>query len=236
MASLLVYRYGGIGDTLTLTPFLASLRARFAHIALVGLTERLALIDGSLHDEIISFDLVARDLPALAGRFDESVAFAAAPLAGFARHLPVLPAGRENVYGWMHAQAEALGGSAAPWRAPHARGAGLLVHPGAGGRAKRGDLDFFLAKAPELAGGEAITFLLGPAEEKALALRITAAGFRCELPPDLAELKRVVRAHRVFLGNDSGPAHLAALNGLATHIRFTASDPVVWLPPGGIEA
>lgn len=235
MPSLLVYRYGGIGDTLTLTPFLASLRARFDRIALIGLAERLALIDESLRDEILSFDLFARDTVSLAARFEESVAFATAPLAGFRRHLPAFPPGRENIYGWMRAQSTALGGSAAPYRLPRAAGAGLLVHPGAGDRSKRGELGFFLDKAEELSRGEPVTFLLGPAEEESLDRRISDAGFRCARPAGPAELTRLVRAHRVFLGNDSGPAHLAALNGLTAYIRFTASDPVVWLPPEGIR-
>ena len=126
-------------------------------------------------------------------------------------------------------------GSAAPCRPPRAAGSGLLVHPGAGDRAKRGELGFFFDKAEDLSRGEPVTFLLGPAEEESLERRITAAGFRLVRPAGLAELARLVRAHRIFLGCDSGPAHLAALNGLTTHIRFISSDPFVWLPPGGIE-
>ena len=60
----------------------------------------------------------------------------------------------------------------------------------------------------------------------------------------LPDLKRLLSTAALFLGNDSGPAHMAAAFGLPTVVIFGASDPAIWGPwrtpgetvtaPGGI--
>ncbi len=62
----------------------------------------------------------------------------------------------------------------------------------------------------------------------------------------LAEIKSLVAGASLFLGNDSGPAHMAAAFGIPVVVIFGPSDPVVWGPwrtpaevltgAGGIEA
>jgi heptosyltransferase III len=62
----------------------------------------------------------------------------------------------------------------------------------------------------------------------------------------LASLKRVLAGSSLFLGNDSGPAHMAAAFGLPCAVIFGTSDPEIWGPwrtegeilraAGGIEA
>jgi len=46
----------------------------------------------------------------------------------------------------------------------------------------------------------------------------------------LAELKSLIAGAALFLGNDSGPAHLAAAFGVPVVVIFGASDPVIWGP------
>jgi len=48
----------------------------------------------------------------------------------------------------------------------------------------------------------------------------------------LGQLIAVIAGARLFLGNDSGPAHLAAAAGCPTVVIFGASDAVVWRPWG----
>lgn len=230
MTRLLVHRHGAIGDSLALTPFLHSLRPRFAQIALVGNAERLELIDERLRDEVLSWDLQARRAAELAAGFDLSVSFAAAPLPGFNRHLPLFPPDGMNLHAWMRELAVAFGGAPDEYRPPPCRGRGLVIHPGSGSAAKNAPLDFFLGEAA--GNSEGATFLLGPAEDHAMEERIRAAGFTPRRPATLAAMKRLVLGHARFLGNDSGPAHLAALNGLETTVVFRASDPAVWAAPG----
>jgi ADP-heptose:LPS heptosyltransferase len=227
---LLVYRHGAIGDSLTLTPFLHALRSRFDQIVLVGNAERLSLIDERLRDEVLSWDLQERHAVELTAGFDRSISFAAAPVPGFERHLPFYPPEGDNIYSWMRRLAVDLGGATDEYRPPPCHGRGLVVHPGSSSAAKNAPLDFFLreaAKDPERA-----VFLLGPAEDQVMEERIRTGGFAAERLETLAEMKRLVLGHARFLGNDSGPAHLAALNGLETTVVFRMSDPAIWAAPG----
>jgi ADP-heptose:LPS heptosyltransferase len=114
--------------------------------------------------------------------------------------------------------------------APEPRGA-VALHPGSGSPVKNWPFDRFVALGGLLrSAGERVVWVLGPAEEgtalpegerawKGLALASLAAGLACS---------------RLFVGNDSGVAHLAAATGCPTVALFGASDPEVWAPRGHI--
>ncbi len=46
----------------------------------------------------------------------------------------------------------------------------------------------------------------------------------------LAQVKTLLAGARVFVGNDSGPAHVAAAFGVPVVVLFGPSDPVTWAP------
>ncbi|MBV9081486.1 MAG: glycosyltransferase family 9 protein [Acidobacteriaceae bacterium] len=46
----------------------------------------------------------------------------------------------------------------------------------------------------------------------------------------LSDVKAVISKASVFIGNDSGPAHIAAAFGVPTVVLFGASDPAIWGP------
>jgi heptosyltransferase-3 len=46
----------------------------------------------------------------------------------------------------------------------------------------------------------------------------------------LAEIKALISRAAIFIGNDSGPAHMAAAFGIPSIVIFGASDPVIWAP------
>jgi ADP-heptose:LPS heptosyltransferase len=46
----------------------------------------------------------------------------------------------------------------------------------------------------------------------------------------LAEIKSLLSSASLFLGNDSGPAHMAAAFGIPVVVIFSASDPDIWGP------
>ena len=46
----------------------------------------------------------------------------------------------------------------------------------------------------------------------------------------LDDLKRTLQSATLFVGNDSGPAHMAAAFGLPVTVLFGSSDPVIWAP------
>jgi len=47
---------------------------------------------------------------------------------------------------------------------------------------------------------------------------------------DLSDLKRNLQSATLFVGNDSGPAHMAAAFGLPALVLYGSTDPVVWAP------
>lgn len=72
------------------------------------------------------------------------------------------------------------------------------------------------------------------------------SGWRTVSGAPLGEVKSLIAGASLFLGNDSGPAHMAAAFGIPVVVIFGPSDPVVWAPwctpaevltgPSGIEA
>lgn len=46
----------------------------------------------------------------------------------------------------------------------------------------------------------------------------------------LADVKAALSTASLFIGNDSGPAHMAAAFGLPVVVLFGASDPLIWAP------
>ncbi len=53
--------------------------------------------------------------------------------------------------------------------------------------------------------------------------------WRCERP-SLEETKSILSGASLFIGNDSGPAHMAAAFGIPSVVLFGPSDEVVWAP------
>lgn len=56
------------------------------------------------------------------------------------------------------------------------------------------------------------------------------AGHQCVRGAPLADVKALLAGASLFLGNDSGPAHMAAAFGAPVVVLFSASDPAVWSP------
>ena len=129
-----------------------------------------------------------------------------------------------------------LGVGAAPaawaeaWLAERGIGATapVVVHPGAGAPAKVwpgfGDL---LARLR--AEGHAVIVSAGPADAPAAPAALDAVR-AADLP--LERLAALIARAGAFVGNDSGPTHLAAALGRPTVALFGPSDPAVWAPLG----
>lgn len=56
------------------------------------------------------------------------------------------------------------------------------------------------------------------------------APFRCVVGASLDDIKALLAQATVFIGNDSGPAHMAAAFGVPSVVLFGSSDPVIWAP------
>jgi ADP-heptose:LPS heptosyltransferase len=112
----------------------------------------------------------------------------------------------------------------------------IVLHPGSGSPAKNWPIERFASLAAALAHDGPIAWVVGPVEEESgiaaaiAAAPITGAATWRGLP--LVELARRLAEARLFVGNDSGVAHLAAAVGCPVVVLFGASDPAVWAPRG----
>jgi heptosyltransferase III len=115
---------------------------------------------------------------------------------------------------------------AAPAPAP-ADGPYVVIHPFASEPGKTWPAQFFLTVAQHLKRelGLQPLFIAGPGEDLSSFQMWSTAG---NLP--LARTKQIMAGASLFLGNDSGPAHMAAAFGVPVAVLFGPSDPIVWAP------
>lgn len=111
----------------------------------------------------------------------------------------------------------------------------VAIHPGSGGAHKIWPLKHYLELAAyiESAHGLSVLWVLGEADReitRQLAAKVPEQQRMDNLP--LAELARVLAGCRLFVGNDSGIAHLAAAVGTPVVVLFGPSDPAQWAPRG----
>lgn len=115
-------------------------------------------------------------------------------------------------------------------------GGGVVIHPGSGSPVKCWPLERFLELAMRWKSqGQAVRFLIGEVErerwgpEKVKTL--CATGTVVE-PQSYVDLLAELSTADVFVGNDSGPGHLAAIIGVPSVSLFGPTDPIVWRPLG----
>lgn len=112
----------------------------------------------------------------------------------------------------------------------------VVLHPGAGSDKKCWPVENFIELASRLArAGAAVEVLLGEVElEKWPAERIKSLEgvSRIRTPGSLLELLDRVAGASAFVGNDSGPGHLAATIGAPTISIFGPTNPDRWKPIG----
>ncbi len=138
--------------------------------------------------------------------------------------LPALPSdgARLHAVDFYLAQAKTLGGRpmvAVPRVAcPRGASAPAVIHPFSGSAAKNWPIERY-SRLRELLGAR---WCAGPEEELPDAHRFD----------NLYELACWLSGARVYIGNDSGIAHLAAAAGAPVVALFGPTDPAVWAPRG----
>jgi heptosyltransferase-3 len=112
----------------------------------------------------------------------------------------------------------------------------IAVHPGSGSLTKNWPVEHVGAVIREIPTSPERRCLLvaGPADgaivDRLLPLLETATPIVRDVPlPVLGALLERVEA---YLGNDSGPTHLAAMLGIPTIALFGPTDPALWAPRG----
>jgi ADP-heptose:LPS heptosyltransferase len=104
----------------------------------------------------------------------------------------------------------------------------VIIHTGSGGIRKCWPVDRFNTLADRLhRAGIRGLFIQGPVELE------RGAGSHATLsPPDLPSLAGLLAKSRLFIGNDSGPGHIAAAVGAPSLTLFGPTDANVWRPRG----
>ena len=101
-----------------------------------------------------------------------------------------------------------------------------VIHPFAATPEKTWSADRFLAVAAHLsAQGLEPLFIGGPGDDMA-----PFEPYRSLAAAPLETVMSTIQGSSLFLGNDSGPAHIAAAFGIPVVVLFGPSDPVIWAP------
>lgn len=104
-----------------------------------------------------------------------------------------------------------------------------VIHPLASEAAKTWPADKFLAVARRLP--VKCVFVAGAGQDLARFRE-----FRTLAGESLNQIKRLLKRAALFVGNDSGPAHMAAALGVPTVVIFGKSDPGIWGPWKAVAA
>ena len=108
----------------------------------------------------------------------------------------------------------------------------VAIHPGSGGAKKSWPINRFAELGRALtATGQRPVYLCGPIERERPDTLAAFADSKV-ITPDLRDLPTVLRGAQLFIGNDSGPGHLAAAVGTRTLSLFGPTDSAVWRPIG----
>jgi ADP-heptose:LPS heptosyltransferase len=119
-------------------------------------------------------------------------------------------------------RAKLIPGGAAP-SAPGPRAA--VIHAVAATPEKTWAPDNFLAIAGHLAQSGLAPVFIGAAGDDLAPFR----AYRT-LQTSLSDIKSLLAQAALFVGNDSGPAHMAAAFGVPSVVIFGPSDPAIWGP------
>jgi ADP-heptose:LPS heptosyltransferase len=110
----------------------------------------------------------------------------------------------------------------------------LFIHPGSGSMIKNWPSSRFFTIYSALKGRIDTKIILGEAEEKERLFWIDSAGNDAVYRDrSLVSLAEEFFSGTFFIGNDSGPSHLAALCGLKTFLFFGPTSPLIWAPFAG---
>ena len=100
-----------------------------------------------------------------------------------------------------------------------------VIHAVAATPAKTWAADGFVAAAEHLRSQSVEPVFIGTPDDDLAPFR----GYRTQTA-SLFELKNLLASATLFVGNDSGPAHMAAAFGTPSIVIFSDSDPGIWAP------
>jgi ADP-heptose:LPS heptosyltransferase len=237
----LLIRPGAIGDFVVSLPALEALRADYTEVWCAGQNVPLArfadaarplaqtgldrlgfLPAAELVEQLRGFDSIISWYGANNAEFRDFTASLKLKIA----FLQALPDAERNAVDFYRRQAFGLGartvGQLPVIPCPRVARTFAAIHPFARGRRKQAPMELFQAAAARLAGNMPVHWLRGPDDELDGAVHWQ----------DLYELACWLAGARVYVGNDSGIAHLAAAVGTPVVAVFSGGSPRNWTPRG----
>lgn len=231
----LLIRPGAIGDTVVWLPAAESLKPAEVWLPAqnLPLVRHIAPARSIASTGLEMTGLPGAEPPAALREFDEiwswygsnreefREAVAALPF----RFFPALPEmwGEEHAVDFFLRHAGAPPGAAPALPVGRLGGGPIIIHPFSGSKKKNWPVAQFMQVAARLrAKGQEVQYICGPEEGLPGARRFT----------DLDTLIEFLAQGRAYLGNDSGPTHIAAALGVPTLALFGSTNPKVWAPRG----
>lgn len=108
-----------------------------------------------------------------------------------------------------------------------------VMHPGSGGMNKIWPLERFAEVSQELAKGLQVVVSVGPADEHITSgMKHLLPDIQIVGPQTLPQLASFLQTASLYIGNDSGPSHIAAAVGTPTVAIFGPTDSRIWSPRG----
>jgi ADP-heptose:LPS heptosyltransferase len=158
------------------------------------------------------------------------------PPDDFAGHVTEFQLSQLNAWPAAHAAAEQI------LRSIQSRGVGMsrpgypsdvVIHPGSGSPKKNWPIERYLELIDRLRSrGDNVRVLIGEVETERWPADVVTK-LEASRPESYLGLMAELLSARAYVGNDSGPSHLAAILGVPTVALFgPASDPVKWNPIG----
>jgi hypothetical protein len=179
-----------------------------------------AAVPEALIDRLKSFDETVSWYGTARAEFHDALARLGVP----ARFLPALPhdAGPVHAVDFYLEQVGAAPGAVPRIPATPVDGSYAVIHPFSGSPKKNWPLEQFQEAARLLGPHLQVKWCAGPEEPLHHAHRFHR----------LADLASFLAGASVYIGNDSGPSHLAAAVGAPVVSMFGPTDPRVWAPRG----
>ena len=138
-----------------------------------------------------------------------------------------IPAAQINLaaadHDWWTRKQESLGLAGKPY---------IILHPTALFATKQWAPEHFAALGARLDTQFSVVYSCGPGESQVLDAVEKAAGKKlCRLEgTGLRHFAAALAGARLFVGNDSGPAHMAAAVGIPGVVIFSSSSSTIWAP------
>ncbi len=227
---VLLYRRGGLGDTLLVFPIAEILKRKGFKVHIVGNTDYLHLaVEAGFADKTFS------EIPPDPADYDRIILFS---FENFLKTpnvevIPPFPTRREHILRHylksLCFENETFSGTLPLEEDPEWNGH-LIIHPGSGSPKKNAPPELFL-EVYRLAEAKGLNplFVLGEAEESLSKILSDYRTYRVE---NILLFAKKLKGAAAFLGNDSGFTHLASYLGVPTLALFGPTDPAIWKPIG----